>query len=219
MSRGAGLGGGYAESRPDPGPTVEAVLGAARAGAAAARLIVLAGPPGVGKSAVAGQLTRLTPNSIHLDKDWTAGGFILEAARDDGRGEGSAYGGDRYWHHLRPLEYAGAMTAACANLVGRRTVFLVGGWGPELAVDRLWTGLRTAVAPSTFQVIHLDAPPLEVWRQRLAGRGSRSDSPWFEDFARAVTAPPVWPQAARIATGSTLNEVVQLALDALSHPE
>ena len=36
------LGGGYAESTPDPGPTVQALLKAARSGAPSARLILLA---------------------------------------------------------------------------------------------------------------------------------------------------------------------------------
>lgn len=211
----SGLGGGYAESPPDPGPTVDAVLAAARPGSAAARLIVVAGPPGVGKSAVASRLADLTANSVHLDKDWAAGGFILEAARADGRGCAAAYSGDRYWQCLRPLEYAGAVTAACANLVGTRSVFLVGGWGPELSVDRLWEELRRGLAPAGLQLLHLDAPPLETWRERMAARGSRSDSPWFEHFARAVTSQQVWCGAHRIPTSGPLPQVVQLALDAL----
>lgn len=212
----ARLGGGYAESVPDPGPTAEAVLAAAAPGSPGARLVVVAGPPGVGKSAVATQLVELLPGSLLLDKDWTAAGFVLEAARADGRGEEGAYGGPRYWRRLRPLEYAGTVTAACANLVSRRTVFLVGGWGPELALGRLWVGLGARLAPAGLAVLHLDAPPLELWRQRLAGRGSRADSPWFEGFARAVTAHAVWPGACRLSTAGSLHQVVQAALDALA---
>ncbi len=210
------LGGGYAESRPDPLPTVEAVLRAARPGSPAARLAVLCGPPGVGKSAAAARLSALVPNSMLIEKDATAAGFILAAAGSEGVSTSQAYGTARYWSTLRPLEYAGPTALACANLEGTRLVLLVGGWGPELAVPRLWTGLLSQIAPSLLSVIHLDPPPLDAWRSRMVARGSRGDSPWFEDFAAAVTSHPVWEGAFRIGTDRPLEAVVQhilLALD------
>ena len=202
------LGGGYAESRPEPEPTVDAVLRAARPGSPAARLAVLCGPPGVGKSAAAARLAALVPNTTWIDKD-TAAGFILAAASADGVPASRAYGTARYWSTLRPLEYAGATAQACANLVGTRLVLLVGGWGPELSVPRLWTDMRSKIAPSLLSVIHLDPPPLDAWRSRLVSRGSRGDSPWFEDFATTVTSLPVWEGASRIATDRPLDAVVQ----------
>ena len=209
------LGGGYAESRPDPLPTVEAVLRAARPGSPAARLAVLCGPPAVGKSAAAARLITLVPNSILIDKDTAAAGFILAAASADGVSTGQAYGTARYWSTLRPLEYSGATAQACANLAGPRLVLLVGGWGPELAVPHLWTGLRSKIAPSLLSVVHLDPPPLDAWRSRLVSRGSRGDSPWFEEFAAAVTSLPIWEGAFRIATDRPLDAVVQHILLAL----
>ena len=181
--------------------------------------MVLAGPPGVGKSAVGARLLELVPNSLCIDKDWTAAGFILAAAREAGLSERDAYGTEHYWKELRPLEYAGAVSTACANLVGTRTVIVVGGWGPELGVDRLWTGLRQRLSPAGLVLVHLDAPSPEAWRHRLSARGSRSDSPWFERFSRAVTAGPVWEQALRIATDGPLHEVVDAVLAALSRQE
>jgi energy-coupling factor transporter ATP-binding protein EcfA2 len=214
----ASLGGGYAASMPDAGPTVEALLEAARAGDASARLVVLAGPPGSGKSTVAAQLLRRLPGTLLIDKDWSAGGFILEADRQDGGDGSAAYGTPRYWQRLRPLEYAGAMRAACAQLVGRRTVILAGGWGPELADEELWPGLRQCLAPASLQVLHLDAPPLPAWCERMRARGSRADRPWFDDFAARLTSTPVWSGAQRIATDGTVENTVQRVLDALAGP-
>ena len=209
------LGGGYAESHPDPGPTVEAVLAAARTGGADARLVVLCGPPASGKSCVAERLVRLIPQSLWIDKDTTAAGFILEAARGRGLPASTAYGTDQYWQVLRPLEYAGPVALACANLIGNRVAFLVGGWGPELAVERLWPTLCHRIAPARLSVVHLDAPSLETWRARMRARGSRTDSPWFEEFAEAVTGLPVWQGAARIPTDGPLEGVVQTVLQKL----
>lgn len=206
------LGGGYAESRPDPGPTVAALLQAVRPGQTGTCLGVIAGPPGVGKSTLAARLLDLAPNSFWIDKDFTAAGFVLQAARDQGHPETTAYGTPHYWQQLRPLEYAGPLSLACANLVGGRLVLMSGGWGPELTVPALWEGLRESLAPAQLRVIHLDAPPLEVWRARLAGRGSRSDSPWFENFAAALTALPVWPGALRLPAAQPVEILAQHAL-------
>jgi hypothetical protein len=188
---------------------VKAVLQAARPGSAGARLVVLCGPPGVGKSAAADRLVRLIPDSLVIEKDLTASGFILQAAAARGAGPASAYGTPEYWSCLRPLEYGGATAQACANLIGRRLVFLVGGWGPELGVAALWAELTRQLAPARLSVVHLDPPEHETWRSRLAKRGSRTDSPWFESFARSVTAVPVWPGAARISTAGPLHRTVQ----------
>jgi len=212
----SGLGGGYADALPDPAPTAEAVLRAARPGAPDAHLAVIAGPPGVGKSSVAVRLVELVPNAFYLDKDITAGGFILQAARDREIPAAQAYGAEHYHRHLRPLEYAGPMAQACANLIGSRLVLLVGGWGPELAVPRLWTGLRERLAPARFSVVHLDAPPLPAWQARMAARGSTGDPSGFASFARSVTSLPVWKGSVRIPTDRPLAEVVQAVLDALS---
>ena len=210
------LGGGYIDSTFDPDPTVAAVLEAAVPGAADALLVVLAGPPAAGKSAVAHKLLELVPNSVTIEKDAAAAGFIVEASRVACRSEESAYGSEEYWARLRPLEYGGATAQACQNLVGRRVVLLVGGWGPELAVEELWPQLATNVAPASMLVVHLNAPDLEIWRQRLASRGSRSDSPWFENFARKTTASVVWSGARAIDTNRPLSQVVEAVIEAIA---
>ena len=123
------LGGGYADSMPDPEPTVEAVLQAARPDA---HLVVIAGPPGVGKSAATARIVELLPNSLWLDKDITASGFILQSARDRGLPESAAYGHEHYHRHLRPHEYAGP-TAQAPGPARRR---LGSGTGRRSSLDR-----------------------------------------------------------------------------------
>ena len=166
-------------------------------------------------SAVGVRLLDLLPNSFCVDKDLTASGFILAAARTAGLPVAEAYGTERYWLELRPLEYACSLSTACANLIGTRIVFTIGGWGPELGVDRLWTGLQKRLFPARLTVVHLEAPDLETWRRRLAARGSRSDSPWFESFANAVTSVPVWDGAIGVPTDGPLHEVVASVLACL----
>ena len=218
MNDTAQLGGGYASAQPDPHPTASAVLAAAHAGSPHARLVVLAGPPGVGKSSVAAELIRLLPESLLIDKDRTAGGFILAAAALRGDTADRAYATDHYWQTLRPLEYSGPMRLACDNLEGRRQVLMVGGWGPELGVDALWADLRKRLHPSSLCVLHLDPPGHETWRARLAARGSRADAPYFEELARHTGNLPVWPDAIRLSAEGSLENVVQRALDALGMP-
>ena len=158
MSDSARLGGGYASSSPDPRPTAQALLASVSSGDPSARLVVLAGPPGVGKSSVAKALVRLMPETLLIDKDHTAGGFVLEAAHLRGDGPEAAYGAKHYWQKLRPLEYAGPLRLACDNLVGHRQVLLVGGWGPELGMDDLWNEIHQRLSPSRLIVLHLDPP-------------------------------------------------------------
>lgn len=218
MTGGSPLGGGYAESEANPGPTAAAVLQAARSGAAGSHLAVLAGPPGVGKSTVAARVVAVAPNSLWIDKDATAAGFVLQAARDAGLDESSAYGTTHYWQVLRPLEYAGALSVACANLVGTRLVLLVGGWGPELSLGDLWPQLRARLAPARLSVVHLDPPPLESWQSRMADRGWPVAGPGFAQFARAVARFAVWEGAVRLSSDRPRHVLVQEVLRVLALP-
>ena len=212
------LGGGYAGSVADPVPTVTALLEAAHAGSKASRLVILAGPPGTGKSTLGDGLLRVIPESLHLDKDCTAAGFILDAAKDSGIDANQAYGSSHYWTTLRPLEYGGALRVACANLVGRRVVLVSGGWGPELSVTQRWEGLSASIAPSRLTVLHLDPPPPEVWRARLVRRGTQlGGEADFARFAAAVCQFDIWNEAIHLDAALTPNALVQSALSRLEH--
>ena len=64
MTTSAQLGGGYSQSQPAPQPTIEAVLEAATPGSFAARLIIIGGPPGVGKTTLMAGLKKLLPEAF-----------------------------------------------------------------------------------------------------------------------------------------------------------
>ena len=82
----------------------------------------------MGKSPLGSLLVRKTPKSLDLDKDLTAGGFVLKAASVNDQPSHNAYSSDYYWKHLQPIAYAGPMAVACENLVNQRRVLLIGGW-------------------------------------------------------------------------------------------
>ena len=56
---------------------------------------------------------------------------------------------------------------------------------------------------------------MDIWRARMAGRGSRADASYFAHLAQALGNLPVWPGAVRIPTDGSLEGVVQRALNAL----
>ena len=82
-------------------------------------------------------------------------------------------------------------------------------------MDTLWEDLAANIAPATLCVLHLDPPPLDIWRARMASRGSRADASYFAHFAQALGNLPVWTGAVRIPTDGPLHSVVQRALNAL----
>ena len=82
-------------------------------------------------------------------------------------------------------------------------------------MDALWEDLAANIAPATLCVLHLDPPPLGIWRTRMASRGSRADASYFAHFAQALGNLPVWTGAVRIPTDGPLHSVVQRALNAL----
>ena len=89
------------------------------------------------------------------------------------------------------------------------------GWGPELGMDDLWNEIHQRLSPSGLIVLHLDPPEGEIWRARLAERGSRCDSPYFEQLAAHTGNLPVWSGTVRLSSAGSLAEVTQRALRAL----
>jgi hypothetical protein len=56
---------------------------------------------------------------------------------------------------------------------------------------------------------------LENWRSRLAARGSRCDSPYFENLAQTTGSLPVWQGATRVNNKAPVTTVLQRILDIL----
>jgi predicted kinase len=157
-------------------------------------LVLIAGGPGAGKTALGRALAAQFEQSVLLDKDVINGVWVdaMLARMNDGHVDRES---PVYLEHLRPLEYAALMAGAFDNLALGKWVFVVAPFGPELT-DGAWVRQTKASVQKLggrLRAIWVEIDA-ETAKARIAARNEPRDAwklaHWDEFLARSQFVPP-----------------------------
>jgi predicted kinase len=177
---------------------------------------VVAGPPGSGKSTVAGLLlAALCPVPALLDKDTMYGSFVaatlLAAGRPPGEREGAWYD-----EHIKVHEYRG-MTATAREIRGFGCpVLLSAPFTQQIHDAHRWQSWVADLGGGTVRLIWVRSDAATL-RHRLAARESERDTAKLADFtsfaaSMRLGAEPAAPHVTidnRLGAAQTLDEQIE----------
>ncbi|MEP7085670.1 MAG: AAA family ATPase [Betaproteobacteria bacterium] len=157
-------------------------------------LILVAGGPGAGKTALGRALARRIASAVLLDKDVLCGAWV--DAMLERLNEGQVDRDSRvYWNLVRPLEYSALLDAALDNLALGKTVIVVAPFGPELRDDQWLRSLQqsTDELRASLRVLWIETDAA-VAKARMSERHDTRDdwklANWNEFAQRAQFGPP-----------------------------